>query len=356
MTRREQLLSWGAVAIALLIFLMTFSSILSPFIFGATIAYFCDPIADWFQKKGLSRLGATVLVLFIAIIFIVLMVLTVLPILVEQTNKLIENTPGYLQRLRDYIDTLIGRFDRDAIVASEAGDGGQTSGEQLREAARNVSITLLQQLWDGGVAFVSAVAVFVVTPVVAFYLLLDWDRMIAKVDAMIPRRHLAEVRSIARDIDDVLAGFMRGQLLVCMIQGTFYSIALSLIGLEFGLFVGIVSGFASFIPYVGSLLGLTLSMGLALSQFWGEWYFVVGVLIIFLVGQVVEGNFLTPYLVGGSVGLHPVWLIFALSAFGSLFGFAGLLLAVPAAAAIGVLTRWGLERYKQSPLYTEEGE
>jgi predicted PurR-regulated permease PerM len=162
------------------------------------------------------------------------------------------------------------------------------------------------------------------------------------------------MRALARDVDQVLAGFMRGQFLVCIIQGTFYVIGLSIIGLDFALFVGLLSGMASFIPYVGSILGLTLSMGLAFAQFWPEWTPILAVLGVFLAGQVIEGNFLTPYLVGGSVGLHPVWLIFSLAAFGSLFGFAGLLLAVPAAAAVGVLARYFIARYQGSRLYADD--
>jgi len=213
---------------------------------------------------------------------------------------------------------------------------------------------VLQSLWSGGVAFVGAMAAIVVTPVVAFYLLLDWDNLVKRVDELIPRRHLSEMRKLAGDIDDVLAGFMRGQFLVCIIQGTFYAVGLSLIGLDFGLVVGMISGMASFIPYVGAILGLTLSMGLAFTQFWGDWVSIGAVLGVFMFGQAVEGNVLTPWLVGGSVGLHPVWLIFSLAAFGSLFGFAGLLIAVPAAAVIGVLIRYGVVQYRSSPLYTED--
>ena len=351
MTQRQKLAIWSGVLAAFLLFLFVFSEILPPFIFGAAIAYFCDPIADRLEKRGLSRLLATVVVLILAVLLFALLAVAVLPLLIEQFTALAKNLPDYIDTLRSRIEGIIGSIGPSTTTDDTASDPATS---QLREAAQGLSGKLLKGIWSGGLAFVGALAAAVVTPVVAFYLLLDWDRMIARVDDLIPRRHLDEVRGIARDIDEVLAGFMRGQFLVCIIQGTFYAVGLSVIGLEFALVVGMISGMASFIPYVGAILGLVLSMGLAFTQFWGEWGMVLAVLGVFVAGQVIEGNFLTPYLVGGSVGLHPVWLIFALAAFGSLFGFAGLLIAVPAAAVVGVLTRHGITRYRESRLYLED--
>jgi predicted PurR-regulated permease PerM len=190
-----------------------------------------------------------------------------------------------------------------------------------------------------------------VTPVVAFYLLVDWDRMVRTVDGWLPPRNRDTIRRLAREIDLAMAGFVRGQSLVCLILGTFYAVALMLIGLNFGPLIGIISGLLTFIPYVGSLTGFVLSVGVALVQFWPDWTMILATVAIFVFGQFVEGNFLSPKLVGASVGLHPVWLMFALLAFGSLFGFVGLLLAVPLAAAAGVLARFALQRYLESPLY-----
>jgi predicted PurR-regulated permease PerM len=188
-------------------------------------------------------------------------------------------------------------------------------------------------------------------PVVAFYLLYDWDRMVGEIDTLLPRDYAPVIRKLAADIDRTLASFVRGMGTVCLILGTFYAVALMLVGLQFGLVVGAVAGLITFIPYLGSLLGGGLAIGLALFQFWGDWVSIALVAGIFVLGQVVEGNFLTPKLVGNSVGLHPVWLIFALAAFGALFGFVGLLVAVPVAAAIGVLARFAISQYKDSRLY-----
>jgi predicted PurR-regulated permease PerM len=212
--------------------------------------------------------------------------------------------------------------------------------------------TFAKSLWSGGKAVVSVLSLFIVTPVVAFYLLVDWDRMIATIDGWVPPRHRATVRQIGREIDHALSGFMRGQSALCLILGTFYAVGLWMIGLNFGLLIGMLAGLISFIPYVGSISGLVLALSVAMVQFLPDWTWVGATLMVFIVGQFVEGNILSPKLVGASVGLHPVWVMFALLAFGSLFGFTGLLLAVPLAAMIGVLMRFALHRYKQSDLYT----
>ena len=205
-------------------------------------------------------------------------------------------------------------------------------------------------------SLVNVVVLLVIVPVVAFYLLYDWDRMIAEIDRLLPREHAPVIRRLAREIDQTLASFIRGMGTVCLILGTYYAVALMLVGLQFGLVVGAFAGLVTFIPYVGAILGGALAIGLALFQFWGDWLSIGLVAGIFVLGQVVEGNILTPKLVGESVGLHPVWLIFALSVFGALFGFVGMLVAVPVAAAIGVLARFGVQQYMDSALYTGQGD
>jgi len=196
----------------------------------------------------------------------------------------------------------------------------------------------------------------VVTPIVAFYLLVDWDDMIVTVDNWVPREHLETVRALGRDINAAMAGFIRGQGTVCLLLGFFYAVGLSLAGLKFGLAIGILAGALTFIPYAGALIGGVLAIGVALFQFWPDVWSITLIAIIFGLGQFLEGNFLSPKLVGKSVGLHPVWLMFALFAFGYAFGFVGLLLAVPLAAAAGVLVRFGLGQYLSSRLYLGPGD
>jgi len=199
-------------------------------------------------------------------------------------------------------------------------------------------------------------SLLIITPVVGFYMLLDWDKLVATIDSLVPLRHRETVRMLAREIDAALAGFLRGQSLVCLFLGFWYGSGLSLIGLNFGLLIGITAGLLSFIPYIGSLTALVLSSAVALVQGWPDWHLLAMALGVFLTGQFLEGNILSPKLVGDSVGLHPVWLIFALLAFGSLFGFTGLLVAVPFAAATGVVLRFAVRRYRESKLYRGLGD
>jgi predicted PurR-regulated permease PerM len=189
-------------------------------------------------------------------------------------------------------------------------------------------------------------------PVVTFYLICDWNGMLKILDSWIPVRHRETVHELAREIDSAISGFLRGQLVVCLLLGLYYAIALTLVGLQFGVLIGVIAGLITFVPYVGSLTGLLIASAVAITQFWPDWQWIVAVVVIFLVGQFVEGNIIAPKLVGERVGLHPVWMIFAMFAFGYLFGFVGLLLAVPLAAAIAVLFRFGLRRYLASPIYT----
>ncbi|HUG60453.1 MAG TPA: AI-2E family transporter, partial [Methylomirabilota bacterium] len=189
-----------------------------------------------------------------------------------------------------------------------------------------------------------------------FYMLLDWDRMVDRIDSFMPREHLGTIRELAREMDQGVSNFVRGQVSVSTLLGLFYAIGLTMAGLNFGLLIGLFAGVISFIPYVGSIVGGVLAIGVALVQFWPDWTMVLIVGVIFAVGQFVEGNILQPKLVGGSVGLHPVWLMFALFAFGALFGFVGMLVAVPAATAFAVLIRFALRKYIESPLYRGQPE
>ena len=206
-------------------------------------------------------------------------------------------------------------------------------------------------MWSSGKSIIDIAGLFVVTPVVAFYMLLDWDRMISRVDGWVPRDNVGTVREIAGEVNHVIAGFVRGQGTTCLLLGIIYATGLTIVGLNFGLLIGLFAGLISFIPYLGSFVGLILALGVAAVQFWPNWIMIAVVAVVFFIGQFIEGNILQPKLVGSSVGLHPVWLMFALFAFGALFGFVGLIIAVPAAAVVGVLVRFGLSRYLESPLY-----
>ncbi len=350
---RRQFRFWLASAVVLAVFLYVFSDILLPFVAGMVLAYFLDPVADRLERLGLSRVMATVVILFAFIIVLVLAFVILVPVLASQMADFAGKLPDYLTRLQALITSfdpqwLKEKFGVDPANLREGLNSLLTSGFGLLT-------TVFESIWNSGKALVSIVSLFVVTPVVAFYMLLDWDRMVATVDNWVPRDHVRTVRQIAADINTATAGFVRGQGTLCLVLGAMYAIGLTLTGLNFAILIGLFAGLISFIPYVGSLTGLVLAVGVAFVQFWPNWGMVVAVAAVFFVGQFIEGNILSPKLVGKSVGLHPVWLMFSLFAFGALFGFVGLLIAVPAAAAIAVLVRFAISRYLESPLYQGEG-
>ena len=335
---------WAASAAVFLLLLWFLGDVITPFLLGGAIAYCLDPLADRLENRGLSRVAAVTIISVLAVLVFLAMVLLVIPMLIDQSTLFVLNIPELIASLQAF---LMEQFPEIMEADSTINQSLASLGETIRSkggALLSAIITSFQ-----GVVNIILLVLFV--PVVTFYLLLDWDHMIARIDDLLPRDHAPAIRRIASDIDKTLAGFIRGQGTVCLILGTFYAVALMAVGLQFGLFVGALAGLISFIPFVGSIVGGVLSIGLALFQFWGEWFWIGLVALIFIGGQAVEGNVLTPKLVGGSVGLHPVWLIFSLSAFGSVFGFVGLLVAVPVSASIGVLTRFLIAEYKGGRLY-----
>lgn len=341
---RTQIQFWG-IAIALFLVVMWFlGDVILPFVLGGAVAYFLDPVADRIERLGASRAVAVALITLVAICIFVIMALLVIPTLVNQTANLIDIAPQLFNDLQNFLTTRFPEIvDQDSTLRQSLASLGTT----IQERGGQVVETVLASVGS----LVNVVVLLVIVPVVAFYLLYDWDRMVAEIDRLLPREHAPVIRRLASEIDRTLASFIRGMGTVCLILGTYYAVALMLVGLQFGLVVGAFAGFVTFIPYVGAVLGGALAIGLALFQFWGDWLSIGLVAGIFVLGQVVEGNILTPKLVGDSVGLHPVWLIFALSVFGALFGFVGMLVAVPVAAAIGVLARFGVQQYLDSALY-----
>jgi len=345
---RRQIFFWMLALAVVIAFLMVFRSILLPFIAGMALAYFLDPVADWFERRGFSRLMATLAILITFIALFAISLVVVIPILVTQAADLGGRIPGYITQLQSLLMSESSLLP--SWVSDQLGQIKDSFAALLKEGAGLVG-TIFQQIWNSGMALLDIAALFVVTPVVAFYLLLDWDNMVAKVDKWVPRDHVGTVRYLAKQIDATIAGFVRGQGSVCIILGLIYAIGLSLVGLNFGLLIGLFAGLISFIPYVGSMVGLVLALIVAIVQFWPDFMMIGAVIAVFAVGQFFEGNILQPRLVGKSVGLHPVWLMFALFAFGALFGFVGMLIAVPAAASVGVLVRFAISRYLESDLY-----
>lgn len=340
----QQAKYWGIAAAIFILMMWFLGDVLLPFVIGGAIAYFLDPIADWLERLGLSRVAATASITIAAILTFVLFALLVIPALVRQMLELFDTIP---QLLKDFQAFMNARFPS----LLEDGSPVRQTLTQVGETIQSRGAEVLETVVGSALSFINIIVLLVIAPVVAVYLLLDWDRMIAQIDDLLPRDHAPTIRHLASEIDATLSSFLRGMGTVCLILGTYYAIALMIVGLNFGLAVGFIAGLVTFIPYLGALIGGALAIGLALFQFWGDWASIGLVAAIFMAGQAVEGNFLTPKLVGHSVGLHPVWLLLALSVFGALFGFVGMLVAVPVAAALGVIARFGVEQYKSGRLY-----
>lgn len=341
---REQAKYWGIALAVFFVALWALGGVILPFLVGGAVAYFLDPVADRLERSGLSRVAATTTITLVAVLIVVALVLAVIPTLVNQLTALVNAAPEIARRLQLF---LTERFP-------ELQDSTSTIRQSLSQIAATIQskgAALVEGVLSSLAGAISIVVFILVVPVVAFYLLLDWDHMIARIDQLLPRDHAPTIRRLAREVDAVLSAFVRGQLSVCLVLGIYYSVALMLAGLQFGLVVGAIAGAITFIPYVGAIIGGALAIGLALFQFWGDWVQIGIVAAIFAAGQFIEGNVLTPKMVGKSVGLHPVWLLFALSAFGTLFGFVGMLIAVPVTAALGVLTRFAMGHYRASLLY-----
>ena len=354
MSLQRQILFWLSAFAFVTLLLYVLQGVLLPFAAGMVLAYLLDPVADWFEAKGLNRVLASSLILSAAVLLAIMAALVLLPILGRQLTAFAENVPGYLAGLEKLLETHAGKW-LSPLMGANGTETFNNNISMIVTKGASWLTAVIKSLWSGGLALVNLVSLLGVTPIVAFYMLVDWDRMIASIDSWLPRDHAETVRELARDINQAIAGFIRGQGMVCLLLGLFYAIGLTLTGLNFGLLIGFGAGLISFIPYVGSIVGLVVSMGVAIVQFWPDWSMMLAVLVVFGAGQFLEGNILSPKLVGTSVGLHPVWLMFALFAFGYLFGFTGMLVAVPLAAMIGVIVRFLLRQYLNSPIYTGHG-
>jgi len=362
---REQVKYWSIAAAVFIAVLWFLGDVLLPFVLGGAVAYCLDPIADRLQRAGLSRIAATILITLVGLIIFVVGLLLILPSLVnqagqliQQIGQLIQNAPQLFDRFEAWLTTQFPAIDLESeAIRKQLGN--------LGNAVQASGGTVLNSILSSALNLINLAVLVVIVPVVTFYLLMDWDRMVNRIDELLPRDHAPMVRNLAGEIDRTLASFIRGQGTVCLVLGTYYAVALMLAGLNYGLIIGFVAGLISFIPYVGALVGGVLAIGVALIQWWsgtevvdGEtvqtginWLRIAIVGAIFMFGQFFEGNILTPNLVGQSVGLHPVWLILALSIFGSLFGFVGMLVAVPVAAMLGVVARFLIAEYKGGRLY-----
>jgi predicted PurR-regulated permease PerM len=348
MSADRRIAFWLTIMGVVGVLLWLLEGVLTPFILGLAIAYFLDPIADRLEGWGLPRWLATSIILGSFFLVVVVIILLLIPVLQTQLVDFSARVPKYAAALQGYAAPLIERLK--AQLTPDMVEKLQAAAESHSGAAVNWLGNALKRLWSSGLAIFDVLALLFITPLVAFYMLRDFDRIVERVDDLLPRESAPAVREQVLAIDTILAGFLRGQATVCLLLGAFYGIGLTIVGLDFGLLIGLGTGLISFVPFFGMLIGLIAGLGMAIVQFDG-WGPVVTVAAIFVAGQVIEGNFLTPKMVGERVGLHPVWVIFGLMAGGALFGFAGVLLAVPLAAIVGVLVRFSIARYRASLYY-----
>jgi len=321
--------------LVLVYFLYQLSGILLPFVIGFAVAYFLDPVADRLEALGVRRTLATALIAVAMMVVLLGFLIFGLPILFAQIGQIIVALPGYITELQLWIE------QQGAL------GGQQELVQQLGQSAVGSLQNMTSQILLSGLSALNVFGLLLISPIVAIYMLNDWDRMMAGIDHLLPDDMAETVRHLAAQIDEMLAGFLRGQTLVCLLLGVIYALGLSLVGLQGAIVVGMVAGLISFIPYVGSATGLIMAGALGVGQFGVDYTPLAMIAAVFVVGQFLEGNILTPRLVGDRVHLHPVWIMFALLAMGSLFGFLGLLLAVPSAAVIGVLVRYAVVIYER---------
>jgi len=343
------ILFWIATFAAVLAAAALLREVLLPFVAGMVLAYLLDPVANRMERLGMNRLLATLAIIACVVAALAILIVLTVPVIIRELSLFIEHVPLYVRR----VHMLAADPDHpwlSKIVGEGLGETEHAIGELTTFASGSFD-TILRSVWSGGRALISILSLGIVAPIVACYLLYDWNKMIATVDHWIPPAHRQTVRALACEVDKTISGFVRGQSSLCLILAVYYAVALRLIGLEHGLLIGTVAGLISFIPYLGSLSGLIISTCIAIAQFWPNWTPIWLVPVVFVVGQSLSDYVLAPYLVGRRVHLNPVWVMFALFAFGYLFGFVGLLIAVPAAAAIGVVMRFALRTYYASSFY-----
>ena len=354
MRGERQLLFWLAALALFVAAIALLKNILLPFAVAVVLAYFLNPVADRLVERGVGRTWAAALIVGLVALLVALVIVLLGPVVVDQTRRLVAALPGELDRLQAAVENLASTWLGPNTPAFKT--ALDRSINDLSQNWTSTAAAIVTSMWSGGLALVNFVSLLLITPVVVFYLLVDWHPMLERIDGALPRDHAPTIRRLAGDINDAVAAFIRGQGAICLVLGIFYAIGLGWAGVDYGLLVGLTTGFLAFIPVIGWLLGLITAVGLALVQFWPNPAPLLKVIAVLVTGLAVDAAFLSPRFVGKKIGLHPVWLIFALFVFSYLFGLVGTLVAVPLAAAIGVLVRFAIQVYLDSPVYQGSGE
>lgn len=351
MSKKEVFLFWAVLFIGLGFFIASISEILLPFVVGLIVAYFLDPAADKLEEWGTSRTLATLFIIVLFFFIVTMIGLVLVPLFYDQLVNFIKKVPSYVELFNTQImpkfEEISQKINPDAL-------------ENAKDAVKNISGSvfsfvgkMIGGVWNSGLAVINLLSLIFITPIVTFYMLRDWDNIMAKIKTLMPPKYAPTILEQIGEIDRTLSGYIRGQTNVCLLLGLFYAIGLSLVGLDFAIFIGLGTGLLSFIPYVGLMVGFAVGIIVAFFQY-GDAFHMSLVIAVFVAGQFLEGNFVTPKLVGDKVGLHPVWIIFGMLSGAAMFGFIGILVAIPATAMIGVLVRFAIKHYLQSSFYLEQ--
>jgi len=349
----RQLWFWLAALLLLVGVIAVLKDILLPFVAAIVGAYFLNPVADALQRRGLRRAWAAIVVVGVVAVIIVLALILLVPVLAEQVRQLVNALPAETERFR----ALVERIGREWLGPGFPSFQSAVD-KTIADLSENWTATLgaiAASLWSRGLALVNFISLLLITPVVVFYLLVDWHPMLARIDQALPRDHAPTVRRLASDINDAVAAFIRGQGAICLVLGVFYAAGLSWAGIEYGLLVGLTTGLLAFVPVVGWVVGLISASTIALVQHWPDPTPLLKAVGVLVAGLAIDAAVLSPRFVGQKVGLHPVWMIFSLFVFSYLFGLVGTLVAVPLAAALGVLVRFAVQVYLDSPVYKGSG-
>ena len=349
MSLQNQLRIWLVILAITILGLWVFRGILLPFVLGMALAYLLDPVADRLERFKFSRMWASIFILAIVIALVGTAFLLVVPLALQQAFGLAMRLPGYVNQLQELANERVPELF--PALAEERVVQFQNALAEVLNQGIGIVGGLLAQVMQSGLTLINALGVLIVTPVVAFYMLLDWDRVSETFDGLLPRKYVGDIRAVMESIDKSMSGVIRGQATVMISLSIYYGVALTVSGLNFGIAIGLTTGLLSFVPYVGFLTGFVLSMGVAIVQYWPDGMMIAVIFGIFAVGQFFEANILYPKFVGNSIGVHPVWLMFALFAFALIFGLIGIVLAVPMIAISGVLVRFAIGKYKSSVLY-----
>ncbi len=348
LTSDRKWLTWVIIILLLGWFIIAVQSILLPFVVGMLLAYLLDPVVDQLETFKFPRAGATALVIALCFGAFILLGAFALPALLDQAHYLVASAPQYLLQIKALLQQewaqLKGIFPEESVAKAEAQMAGLS--QQLANSLGNFALGALAS----GMALLNLFSLLLITPVVAFYCLRDWDNITRAIDDLLPRPYAPTIREQLQKIDDTIAGFLRGQLNVCLVMGVVYGLGLTLVGLNSGWLIGLLAGLLLVVPYAGTAIAGIIAVAVAWAQF-GTWQPIALVGLVFIVGQTLESNFLTPKFVGERVGLHPMWLIFGMLAGGALLGAVGVVLAVPLTAIIGVVVKFFLQEYRQSSLY-----